>query len=185
MNIALKKTPVLVSVSLFALFVMTWACPVRAADPALLNELESSSSSALIFGSGTNTTFGAGAGYSRIVTDMFQASAVAGFNITSYPVGGMTSLTLKVGPTYNYSCDNTGVRNAFYLRALAGLAFGTNSTSGTSNSSVNFAYTVQAGKRFEIVPSLFWKPAIDMSGTTASNTNPVFSIIPAQFAFMF
>ena len=181
MNIAFKRTALTTSAAL--LLVLGHATVSHAMDP--LNELESSSSSAFMFGSGTNTTFGIGAGYSREIIPMIQASGLANFNITSYPVGSMTSLTGKIGPTLNYACDDTGIRNAFYLRLLAGLAIGSNSTTGTGSTTVNFAYTVQVGKRFEIVSNLFWKPAVDMSGTTATGTNPVFSIIPAQFAFMF
>lgn len=150
-----------------------------------MNELEGGSSAALAFGTGADTTFTINAGYSRTLNDMFQGSLVAGFDIISLPVGSAKALVVKIGPTFNLALDNNGIKGAIYVRLLAGIAYSTDSSSGTSVSSTNFAYEGQIGKRFELWSNVFWKPAFDISGTTMSGANPLYAFIPAQFSFLF
>jgi hypothetical protein len=171
--------------------VFAWGSQAHAASTMLrttsdpLNELESGSGSALIFGSGTNTTFSLTAGYSRLFLENVQGTVVANLGVLSQTVGSLFNLGVRVGPTINYSLGGGGLKDAFYLRLLAGLAYGSNSTTGRTVSGFDFAYGVEIGKRFEIFPSVFWKPAFGMNGTTATGTNPIFSIIPIQFSFFF
>jgi hypothetical protein len=150
-----------------------------------MNELEGSSNAILTFGTNANTTFSLAAGYSRALNEMFQGSIILAFADSSRPVGNVKALVAEIGPTFNLALDNTGIRNAVYLRATGGIAYASDSSSGTSVSSTNFAYAVELGKRFELWSVVSWKPAFNVSGTTATGANPLFAFIPAQFAFTF
>ena len=150
-----------------------------------MNEVGAATSSSLTFGTGANTTFTLSADYSRTMMDMLQATVVAGFAMASLPVGSAKVITAQVGPTFDYALDSTGIRNAVYLRALGGLAYASNSATGTSVSSTNFAYTLEVGKRFELFSVVSWDPAFNMTGTTATGANPVYAFVPVQLSFIF
>jgi hypothetical protein len=159
-----------------------WSAP-RAAHDELggenypLNEIEASSTARLTFQSGADASFAAGLGYSRALKEFLQLSGVAGISTQS----GFTALNLLAGPTFNLAVDQTGLRGAAYGRVLVGVAYQNfSSLSGTS-----LGYVLEGGKRFELVHDFTFRPALRMSGVTASGATPSFSVIPLQFSFLF
>lgn len=175
----MKKALRFVAVSVFsiALSLLAPSTGAQAAE-SLNHEVEGTSSSALFFGSGFDSTFSISAGYSHTLLDFLQASSRASFFITD----GARSLSLRVGPTLNYAIDETGLANAFYLSALGGIA--TFDTS-TTDARTRFAYLAEVGKRFTLVSHVAWKPAFQMSGTTGDGSDPAFALIPLQISVLF
>jgi hypothetical protein len=170
---------------LFALAVMTtpaFAATEMASHDNPMNELEGSTRSALTFGSDQPTKFNIGAGYSRTLMDILQATGEITFNVDSET----TDLDLRVGPTFNLAMDDTGIRNAIYLSALGGIKL----VRTDAATDTHFAYKGALGKRFEIWKDIAWKPEFNMTGTTAKDSageteKPSFALVPVQFAFTF
>ena len=123
---------------------------------------------------GGNMTFTLGAGYNYQFMDMLQLGGTLGFSTTS----GATAIQALVGPTMNFGASD--LMNSIYVAAQVGINY-----VNTTASSTDFAYKGAVGKRFPIVGSVTWKPEANISGTTATGSNPEINVVPAQFAFFF
>lgn len=150
-------------------------------DP--LNEVEGSSTTALSFQSGADTSFSLRLGYSRTVREFLQLTGSSAL-VTQ---GNVTRFNFLIGPTYNHKLDSGGLRSAAYARVLGGLAYASDGVigAGTLGPSTAIAYAVEAGKRFELFSAFTWKPAIMMTGVFASSATPRFTVLPIQFSFLF
>src|SRR3712207_6242631 len=97
------------SVILASLMIATGLLSVSSARAAetLMHEIEGNSRSALNFGSGTDTDFAIGAGYSYTLMEMLQASTRMDFGISD----ANTTYRGLIGPTLNYALDETGLMN--------------------------------------------------------------------------
>jgi hypothetical protein len=147
-----------------------------------MNEVEGFTRSLLEFGSGKNTKFSIGAGYSRTLMEILQGTTEVAFSVES----GLLTLEALVGPTLNLAIDDTGIRNSVYLALLGGIELDRLSPSGgTSTTHTHFAYKIALGKRFEFWPEIAWKPEFFVAGTAGAGKLPVYTFVPAQFAFTF
>ena len=158
----------------FASVALSGASVHAAENP--MNEIGASTSSALTFGTGYTTTFNIAVDYSRTLMDMLQATVVGGFATG----GGTSILNLQAGPTFDLALDNTGIRNAVFLRATGGIAY-TNASGG----STNFAYGVSVGKRTELFNAISWDPTFGIACVTSTGSNAQFQLIPIAMSFIF
>jgi hypothetical protein len=192
-KIAARRTPLLKNLISTVAVLATLALSVPAhaeAEHQTVNEIDGTTNAALSFGSGTTTSFGIGAGYSRTLLSFLQGTAFGTF-VTG---GGASFLTATVGPTLNLVIDEHGFSNAFFLTTAGGIVYQNSPVTTTTNgittsvssaSSTSFAYNLQAGKRFLLFSSVSWKPAIIMTGTTTTGTSPLFQLVPLFFSFEF
>jgi hypothetical protein len=148
-----------------------------------LNEVEAGANARLTFQSAANS-FTGNLGYSRFMNDLFQATASTDFAT----IGGSTAFNVLLGPTFNHPLDHTGLRNALYARAQAGVAYqnvGGSFANLVATNGTSLGYRLEGGKRFELLHQFTFKPAIRLDGTTASGTSPSFLLIPIQLSLLF
>ncbi|MBC7384567.1 MAG: outer membrane beta-barrel protein [Cryobacterium sp.] len=121
------------------------------------------------------TTINAGYGY--FFSEMLEASG----NFNLIHSNGLTVYTLTVGPTFNFLQANDTVLNSFFLSPVIGLA----RASYSGLSTTDFAYGLEVGKRFALTSTIAWKPSIAMTNTTATGSDPTFTISPIAFSLIF
>jgi hypothetical protein len=156
------------------------------AEAGYLNELTGSTNAALTFGSGQNTRFNLGLGYSRTILNWLQGTTETTLSVMS----GKTTWDFRIGPTLDYAIDDTGLSNAVYLAVLAGFGLDHKSVGDEGDTSTSFSYKVALGKRFELWKNITWQPEFNVTGTTAKDTfgatqKPTFALVPIQFSFSF
>lgn len=117
-------------------------------------------------------------GYSYSLTDMIQLSTFVGFGYSRSGGNNYLSLSLGVGPTFNFA-GAPDLRDAFF----AGFTVGGDGYKNSGNS-WNGVFEINAflGKRFRLAENVTYKPSLGVSVDMANGHNSKYFII-TPFAF--
>jgi hypothetical protein len=146
-------------------------------------------------------TRGRGLGYGRKLAPWVQASLRLGSEVygstDSRP--GTTTFAVTVGPTFNLATDDRGLANAYYVALQGGVDYSRRSRltipgtlySVEAVSSRAFAYNVELGKRFALLPNVSWRVHIALSGHfgqdifNGKSSTPSVDIVPLALSILF
>lgn len=136
-------------------------------------------SSSLLFSKDVNNSYEASFNLALGYDHAFESGLQLGTTLSTTIFSSMTSVTVLVGPGYNFS--PTDLENSFYVDLKAGA----NGYDWYGTTSYDAMAAVLFGKRFKLAENISYSPSISVTHVFQEENDPTFSVNIARFSLLF